>query len=239
MFNCFHNVIDKVRSIIGSNAISMVTDDGYAELPDNDARRLAGEYTSYDILKLHFGCGPRILKGWINIDLSFEPYENYLKYYTDEYYPENIRGTRSDLFVFDITKSSLPLPNNSVDLIFHEDFIEHLSQKNQVIFLSECYRVLKPGSIHRINTPDLLVSMREKSDLKGGRSYVFQDEWDKNGHLNVLTQVTLEEMALMSGYSRVVFGSRNCSISHDIPLEYRPDPHDRNETGNIFADLIK
>ena len=33
-------------------------------------------------LKLHIGCGPRILKGWVNIDLAFEPYENYMQYYT-------------------------------------------------------------------------------------------------------------------------------------------------------------
>lgn len=239
MFIKLRNLINKVCSIIKSNAVKTATTDFYAENLDNDTRRLAEKYATCSMLKLHFGCGPRILRGWINIDLSFEPYDEYLKYYTDKYYPDSIRGDRSDFFVFDITKSSLPLPDNSVDLIFHEDFIEHLSQKNQVIFLSECYRVLKPGSIHRTNTPDLLVSMRENSNLRCGRNYVFQDEWDKNGHLNVLTQAALKEMALMIGYSRVVFGSRNDSTSNDIPLEYRPDPNDRNETGNIFADLIK
>lgn len=239
MFTALRNAINK-RCTISCSADVKVAANGFtAESTVADTRRLVETYASCSMLKLHFGCGPRILKGWINIDLSFEPYEDYLKYYTDKYYPESVRGTRSDLFIFDITMTSLPLPDNSVDLIFHEDFIEHLSQKNQVIFLSECYRVLKPGSIHRVNTPDLLVSMRNNSELTAGKMGVFQDEWDKNGHLNILTRATLQEMAFMVGYSQVVFGSRSCSVSPDIPLEYRPDPHDRSENGNIFADLIK
>jgi hypothetical protein len=47
---------------------------------------------------LHFGCGPRILKEWINIDLSFEPYEKYLKDYTDEHYSKAVRGDKNDFF---------------------------------------------------------------------------------------------------------------------------------------------
>ncbi|MEI7513688.1 MAG: methyltransferase domain-containing protein, partial [bacterium] len=106
------------------------------------------------IIKLHFGCGPRILKGWINIDLSFVPYVDKLYNYTDKYYPPEIRGTKDDFYAINITEVGLPLPDNSVDVIFHEDFIEHLDQRGQIIFLAETYRTLKPGSVHRVNTPD-------------------------------------------------------------------------------------
>ena len=193
----------------------------------------------YEVLKLHIGCGPRILKGWVNIDLSYEPYDNYLKYYKDKYYPPNARGDRSDFYAIDIARQGLPLLNNTVDVIFHEDFIEHLNQRDQIIFLAESLRVLRPGCIHRVNTPDLSVSMNIHSNFPQGRQGVFTDEWDKHHHINVLTLNILRELALLVGYSQVVFNERDKSIARGIPPEYRPDPTDRDERGNIYADLIK
>ena len=42
----------------------------------NEFSRLKADYSKYNPIRLHIGCGPRILKGWINIDLSLEPYKN-------------------------------------------------------------------------------------------------------------------------------------------------------------------
>ena len=205
----------------------------------SDYIELAKRYKSYQPLKLHFGCGPRILKGWINIDLSYEPYHNYMQYYTNKYYPESVRGDQSDFYAIDVTKKPLPFSDNSVDVIFHEDFIEHLSQRDQVLFLAETCRILKKGGIHRINTPNLIMSMRDHSNFSRGYDGVYLDEWNKHIHLNVLTPSILQEMALMVGYKNVIFNGRDQSVSNLIPLEYRPDPNDRPEDGNIFADLIK
>ncbi|MBA3047755.1 methyltransferase domain-containing protein [Patescibacteria group bacterium] len=202
-------------------------------------KKLSENYKKNNIVKLHFGCGPRILKTWINIDLTYCHYKKYLKSYTNKYYPKNIRGSKDDFYEIDITKTSLPLPNNSVDVIFHEDFMEHLSQKGQVLFLSETLRVLKSGSIHRVNTPNLLTSMDNDSDFTKGFNGVFIHEWDKHRHINILTPKILEEMALTVGYSKVIFTTRDNSTSKYIPLEYRPDPISRSDNGNIFADLVK
>jgi len=49
----------------------------------------------------------------------------------------------------------LPLPDNTLDVIFTEQFIEHLSQQDALNFLREAWRVLKPGGIIRQSTPDL------------------------------------------------------------------------------------
>jgi predicted SAM-dependent methyltransferase len=205
----------------------------------DDILRLQQNFSKYKKVKLHVGCGPRILKGWINIDLSYEPYHNYMQYYTDKFYPESIRGDQSDFYATDVTKNPLPFPDNSVDVIFHEDFLEHLNQRDQILFLSETCRILKNGGIHRINTPNLITSMRDHSNFSRGYDGVYTDEWNKHGHLNVLTPNLLKEMALMVGYSKVVFTGRDQSTSKLIPLEYRPDPKTRGEYGNIFADLIK
>lgn len=188
--------------------------------------------------KLHFGCGPRVLKDWINIDLYFEPYEKYMESYTEVHYPASIRGNRRNFFKFDITKAPLPIPDNSVDVIFHEDFLEHIGQRDQVAFLAESLRVLKKGGVHRVNTPDLISSMKTHANFKRGFIGTHFGEWDNHQHINVLSKSMLNEMALMVGYSKVIFNEKNKSISPHMPLEYRPNPKSR-QSSNIHADLIK
>jgi predicted SAM-dependent methyltransferase len=204
----------------------------------SEGERLRSVASHRDVLKLHVGCGPRVLKGWINIDLAYEPYEEYLKYYTDQYYALDMRGGRDEFFALDIPKYGLPLPDESVDVVFHEDFIEHLTQRDQFVFLAETFRALKKGAIHRVNTPDIVASMRKRSKFEKGVSGVYVEEWDKWHHLNVLSRSTLEEMAYLVGYSKVVFGRRNSSSSGLIPPEYRP-AGERGDEDNIFADLTK
>lgn len=205
----------------------------------SDGERLRQYISNTSNIKLHFGCGPRVLKGWINIDLVFEPYENYLQYYGEAYYPKELRGGKADFFALDVTKEGLPLDDNTVDVVFHEDFIEHLDQNAQIVFLAEALRVLKPGCIHRVNTPDLKASMLKNSYFNLGAVGVYQEEWCKHGHKNVFTYEVLAEMAKMIGYREVHFTKRNESASSLMPLEYRPDLNDRDEDGNIFADLVK
>ena len=190
---------------------------------------------SQQVIKLHLGCGPRVLKGWVNMDLTYQPYHHHLKHYTDKYYPEELRGNESDFYPMDLTQG-LPFPDDSVDVIFHVDFIEHINQKSQFILLAEALRVLKKGGTHRVNTPNLSSSMRDYSDFTKGGQGVYVQEWDNHQHINVLTPVMLQEMALMVGYSKVLFNGRNQSICPLVPSEYRPDPNDRPEDGNIFAD---
>lgn len=194
--------------------------------------------TAGQVLKLHLGCGPRVLKGWRNMDLNYQHYHHHLKHYTDKYYPEEMRGDSSDFLAMDL-RTGLPFADNSVDVIFHEDFIEHIDQKSQVILLAEAWRVLKKGGVHRVNTPNLISSMRDYSDFTKGIKGVYIGEWETHEHLNVLTPCLLQELALMVGYSKVLFNGRNQSLSPLVPLEYRPDPNDRPENGNIFADLVK
>lgn len=58
----------------------------------------------------------------------------------------------------DVTKvdlnAKLPYESNFFDLVYSSHFIEHISREKIEYFLNECYRVLKPGGIIRIVTPD-------------------------------------------------------------------------------------
>ncbi|MFD2145609.1 class I SAM-dependent methyltransferase [Mucilaginibacter antarcticus] len=206
-----------------------------------DVERLKIKAQSGEAIKLHFGCGPRILKGWVNIDLSYAHYGPYMQYYTDKHYPEAIRGDRSDLYVIDILSDGLPLPDNSVDLIFHEDFFEHLTQKEQIVFLAETRRVMKNGSVHRINTPNLAASMRDNSNFEKGKAGVHIGEWESWDHYSVISPAILTDMANIVGYSSILFNSKDkSSVADQLPLEYRPNENDRaGDDSNVFADVIK
>ena len=82
--------------------------------------------------KLHIGCGDIYLDGWVNIDLESETAD-----------------IRHDL------RTHLPFEDNSVDFIYSEHFIEHLSFEEGLQCMQDFYRVLKKGGVIRIATPNL------------------------------------------------------------------------------------
>ena len=80
-----------------------------------------------------------------------------------------------------------PFSNGSIDIIFAEQFIEHLSFGDGSKFLKECRRVLKKGGKIRLSTPDLklLISTYEgrNPNVSLGRAM----ERHKNNHNKGLT----------------------------------------------------
>ena len=91
--------------------------------------------------KLQLGCGANTLKGWLNSDLQPGRETVYLN-----------------------ANKALPLPPDSFAFIFHEHFLEHFSYADGKRILSECYRLLQPGGILRVVTPDLgfLIRLHEQ-----------------------------------------------------------------------------
>ena len=80
--------------------------------------------------KLHFGAGPVALDGWLNSDL--------------------ISG---DIHL-DLERP-LPLPSGVFAYAFGEHVIEHISERAVDGLLRELHRVLRPGGVLRLTTPDL------------------------------------------------------------------------------------
>jgi predicted SAM-dependent methyltransferase len=91
-------------------------------------------------VKLNLGCGTDYKNGWINIDNNSD---------------NNI--DKMDLN-WDLTQP-LPFNDNSVDFIFHEHFIEHLTVEEGQASIKDCLRVLKKGGVLRMATPDLEVTV--------------------------------------------------------------------------------
>src|SRR6266403_3096147 len=83
-------------------------------------------------LCLNIGCGSRPLPGWINLDAA--------------------RGDQIDI-VWDLRRG-LPFSNQSCAAIFGEHVIEHIPKEGAEFLLRECHRVLRPGGVVRLSTPD-------------------------------------------------------------------------------------
>ena len=87
-------------------------------------------------IMLNVGCGTDYKKGWINVDNNSD---------------NNIE--QLDLN-WDL-RNPLPFADNSVDFVFNEHFIEHLTVEEAQQVIKDLMRVLKPGGVMRIAMPDL------------------------------------------------------------------------------------
>src|SRR5450756_1147814 len=84
-------------------------------------------------VNLQIGTGRNPLVGWINSDVA----------------PQNPTS------VFLDAKQPMPISSATVDSIFSEHMLEHLTLEEGKGFLAECRRVLRPGGIIRVSTPNL------------------------------------------------------------------------------------
>jgi predicted SAM-dependent methyltransferase len=103
---------------------------------------------SHPIRKLHLGCGNRLIPGWLN---------------SDAYVPLFPLTKPLAMIELDATKR-FPLPDDTFDYAFSEHMIEHIPYRDGQTMLRECLRVLKPGGMIRIATPDFRFLLRLYDD---------------------------------------------------------------------------
>ncbi len=89
-------------------------------------------------VRLHLGCGLRVIPGWINID-CFEA--------------EGIA------FECDF-RDPLPFADGAVQMLYSEHVLEHLQEHDAQTLLREGHRVLKPGGLIRLGMPDAEIFIR-------------------------------------------------------------------------------
>ncbi len=87
---------------------------------------------------------------------------------------------------------SIPLPNNSVDIVICSEVLEHLHEYNDAI--NEIYRVLKPGGKFYASVP---ASWPEKICWALSKDYQNQP----GGHLRIFNQKSLIEEIKLSGFN--------------------------------------
>lgn len=92
---------------------------------------------------------------------------------------------RSNLKFQQGTIESIPLPNNSVDVIVSYETIEHVDEETQVKFLNEAKRVLKPEGLFIISTPDTITY---NSNIKNYKNEFHIREFTENEFYDFLHQ---------------------------------------------------
>jgi predicted SAM-dependent methyltransferase len=107
---------------------------------------------SSSVRKLHLGCGPVVLSGWLNADL---------------------RPRRDEQIYLDVTER-FPFDDGTFDYILSEHMIGDLTYPEAGTMLAECYRILRPGGCLRISTPSLarLARLYSMSTVASPHQYV-------------------------------------------------------------------
>ena len=137
------------------------------------SRSVRKQFERCDNVLVNLGAGPHGKPGWINVDVYELPSIN---------------------CVYDCRKS-LPFRNDSVKGIFCEHFFEHIDYTEEApYFLSECYRVLKPGGVIRLIVPDAEKYLRAycEGDWEQLRRIRPLDSEDKDAHFSCKYNVPME-----------------------------------------------
>lgn len=116
---------------------------------------------------VNLGCGRRYHPEWINIDFqSYSP----------------------DVIKHDLRKG-IPLSDRTCEAVYHSAVIEHFDRPTALSFLRDCYRVLKPGGVVRVGTPDLeqqcriylekLAACRNNKDVEADYDWIMLEMYDQ------------------------------------------------------------
>lgn len=131
-------------------------------------RRVIRSFRDAEFVGLQIGCGPHRKAGWINTDLL---------------------GNEAMDFPLDITKR-FPFPDDYFSVIYGSEVIEHVTREDARRFLREARRVLRPGGVLRLTTPDIeavaqiYLGTHPKGDIRLHEKYWLDPEFSRDIWIN-------------------------------------------------------
>jgi predicted SAM-dependent methyltransferase len=161
-------------------------------------------------IRLHLGSHINYLGGWVNIDLA---------------------GIPIDL-PLDVTRR-LPFFDSTVEAIFHEHLLEHLSLREGMALTRECWRVLEPGGVLRVGVPDCGEAINRYTRREGKPTPMLrmQEMFYEHGHLTMYDAPTLFALFEECGFRGVAERDRGDSRLSPCPDGER-DP-------SVFVEGVK
>src|SRR5918911_3274202 len=120
-----------VVAVIGRERANRVTAPFYDWQARRRTRAFLDALPPRDVC-VNLGCGYRPVPGWVNVDIARGP------------------GVQ---VVWDLG-AGLPFADASCSAVFSEHVIEHLPREAAARLFKECHRILQPGGVLRLSTPD-------------------------------------------------------------------------------------
>jgi predicted SAM-dependent methyltransferase len=178
-------------------------------------------------LKLHLGCGDKVLLGWLNIDMRKRP----------------------GVAVMRLPKGLRRFPDQSVSFVYSAHMLEHLDYPDEALALArELRRILVPGGAVRFVVPGIERIIRayaadDKSFFEHQREhhpascetnlehlmYALQQDGD---HKYGYDFETAKKLLTAAGFSRVVDSEFNQSEFQELRVDYR------GENLSLFVDAV-
>ncbi|HEY3275346.1 MAG TPA: hypothetical protein VGJ94_01905 [Syntrophorhabdaceae bacterium] len=164
--------------------------------------------------KIHYACGFNMLPGWLNADIDLllkrQPGFQCLDL--------NLVGPH-------------PFPDGWFEHGFCEDFIEHLTQSDSLIFLSEVYRTFSKGGVFRLSFPGLEGVLHHHYTAGGyeGAALGKVDAYTKWEHVHFYSKDELALVCRHIGFSRLDYVSYGESVHEPLRnLDHREMQRDLN-----------
>jgi predicted SAM-dependent methyltransferase len=187
-----------------------------------------------DELRLHIGCGGRIMPGWINIDMR----------------------PGAGILVMRLPKGLRKLKDDSVYRIYASHFLEHLGYREEAMsFVQECYRILVPGGVLRIVVPEIELIIRAYVTSDPGFFEIqrsMHPEWctTKLEHLMYALQQngehrygydfeTIKKLLSQGGFLQVERSDYNKSSFFGPGIDYRAETDNTGRNLSLFIDAVK
>ena len=182
----------------------------------------------HDSVKLHLGCGPVVLPGWINIDV--------------QHYP--------NVAVMRLPDGLKRFPSGAASFVYCSHMVEHIEYPDQVMQLAkEIYRILKPGGALRFVVPGIERIIRayvadDKEFFRNQEQFHPPHCTTKMEHLMYALQQdgehkygydfeTAQKILRLAEFSRIVNSSYNESEFSDLRVDYR------GKDLSLFVDAVK
>ncbi len=140
---------------------------------------------------LNLGCGLRTHPDWCNVDLV---------------------AATPGVVEHDLLRG-LPFADDSWDAVYHSHVLEHLTPADARRFVSDCFRVLKPGGVIRIAVPDL---------QRIARAYLTEIEKVLAGSTNSRANLEWMHLELLDQMVRYESGGEMQRFANDQALLNRP-----------------
>jgi len=113
----------------------------------------------------------------------------------------------------------LSYKSNSFDVVISSETIEHL--ENPKFFMSEAFRILKPGGIFILTTPNVqTIFSRIYFLVTGGLAGHTRESYDISGHISVLPSWLIERFADDCGF-KILNKTYNCGYIPVFKLKFK------------------